>query len=98
MSEENYIRGSGGLKRAIFGGPKNQEDANTLFSSAKAKVIDLISEGEISGLINGKKSVFSKKNMYFHDFAISTIGRLQTTPDHIGFPTICLSAHNSFHI
>ena len=58
MSEETYIRGSGGIKRAIFGGPKNQEDANTLFSSAKAKVVDLISEGEISGLINGKKSVF----------------------------------------
>ena len=55
MSEETYIRGSGGIKRAIFGGPKNQEDANTLFSSAKAKVVDLISDGEISGVNNGKK-------------------------------------------
>ena len=52
-----YIRGSGGWRRKTFG-PHNEEDANTLFSTAKAKVIDLISEGEISGLINGKKSVF----------------------------------------
>ena len=52
MSTENHIIGYGG------GGDKNQEDQNTLFSSAKGKVIDLISEGEIGGLLNGKKSVF----------------------------------------
>ena len=50
MSTENHIIG--------YKGDKNIEAENTLFSSAKAKVIDLISEGEISGLINGKKSVF----------------------------------------
>ena len=56
MSEETYIRGEGGWWRKTFGGPTT--DDNTLFSSAKAKIVDLISEGEISGLINGKKSVF----------------------------------------
>ena len=56
MNEENYIigykKGGGG------GGAGGQEDQNTLFSTAKGRVVDLLSEGEISGLLNGKKSIY----------------------------------------
>ena len=53
MSEQDYIIG---YKKGGSGG--GQEDQNTLFSTAKGRVVDLLSEGEISGLLNGKKSIF----------------------------------------
>ena len=54
MSEETYIIGY----KKDGSGEGGQEDQNTLFSTAKGRVVDLISEGEISGLLNGKKSIF----------------------------------------
>jgi len=54
MSEQDYIIGYGGKDKGGHG----QEDQNTLFSTAKGRVVDLLSEGEISGLLNGKKSIF----------------------------------------
>ena len=56
MSEQDYIIGYGGGKNGKGSG--GQEDQNTLFSTAKGRVVDLLSEGEISGLLNGKKSIF----------------------------------------
>jgi len=53
MSEQDYIIG---YKKG--GGGGGQEDQNTLFSTAKGRVVDLLSEGEISGLLNGKKSIY----------------------------------------
>lgn len=55
MSEQNWIRGSGGKGG---GGSAPTEDDNTLFSAAKARLIDLVSEGEIVGLLNAKKSIY----------------------------------------
>ena len=55
MSEQDYIIGYGGKDS---GGGGGQEDQNTLFSTAKGRSVDLLSEGEISGLLNGKKSIF----------------------------------------
>jgi predicted phage tail protein len=45
-------KGGGGSARAA------QEDPNTLQSIAYAQVLDLISEGEIGGLVDGLKSVY----------------------------------------
>ena len=59
MRESEWIRGSGGGgKGKDKGSSSPKEDDNTLFSASKARVIDLVSEGEIVGLINGAKSIF----------------------------------------
>ena len=56
MSESEWIRGSGG--KGGGGGQSPKEDDNTLFSASKARIIDLVSEGEIVGLLEGSKSIF----------------------------------------
>jgi len=43
------------------GGSAAVEADNTLFSASKAKIIDLVSEGEIQGLVNGNKSIYIDK-------------------------------------
>ena len=59
MSQEEHIIGyKGGGKGGGGGSGGGTEDQNTLFSKAKGRVVDLLSEGEISGLLNGKKSIF----------------------------------------
>jgi predicted phage tail protein len=50
------VRGSGGGKGG--GGTAPSEDDNTLFSEATARIVDVVSEGEIIGLVNGSNSVF----------------------------------------
>jgi hypothetical protein len=50
--EETLIVGAGGK------GSEPQEAPNTLFSSAKAEILDLVSEGEVEGLINGAQSIY----------------------------------------
>ena len=57
MSEQDWIRGAGGGGKG-GGGSAPKEDDNTLFSAAKARVVDLISEGEIVGLLNAEKSIY----------------------------------------
>lgn len=47
-----------GAKKSGGSGRVAQEAANTLKSKQEAEVIELISEGEIEGLVNGVKSVF----------------------------------------
>jgi predicted phage tail protein len=56
MSNKDWIRGAGGGKGGSGGAPK--EDDDTLFSESKARVIDLLSEGEIVGLLNAEKSIY----------------------------------------
>ena len=54
------IQGSkgGGGKGGGGGASAPSEDDNTLFSESTARLIDLVSEGEIGGLINAKQSIF----------------------------------------
>jgi hypothetical protein len=51
---ELVVRGSGG------GGAKKsgESDANTLRSKARARMVEVISEGEIEGLVDGAKSIY----------------------------------------
>ena len=59
MKEIDLIRGAGGGGgKGGGGGSAPKEADNTLFSAAKARIIDLISEGEIQGLVNGDKSIY----------------------------------------
>jgi len=64
MSESEWIRGSGGGGGGGGGGKGGGgsrspiEDDDTLFSVSKARIIDLVSEGEVVGLINGAKSIY----------------------------------------
>jgi predicted phage tail protein len=58
-----FIAGSGGGGGGKGGGGGSQqrtptEEASSLFSASYAKVVDLLSEGEISGLKDGLKSVY----------------------------------------
>ena len=50
------IQGAGGGGKGGGGAPK--EDDDSLFSDSKARVIDVISEGEIIGLINSEQSIY----------------------------------------
>ena len=54
-----YIIGSGGGGKGGGGGGRTpHEDKDNLDSKQFAKVLDLISEGEIEGLVDGAKSIF----------------------------------------
>lgn len=52
------IRGSGGGGKGGGGGRAAREAADTLRSKQYARVVDVVSEGEIAGLVNGFKSVY----------------------------------------
>ena len=54
----NLIIGSGGGGKGGGGGGSPTEARDNLDSKQFAKVLDLISEGEIGGLVNGAKSIF----------------------------------------
>lgn len=56
-SNEPLIYGSGGGGKG-GGGRAAKEDPNTLKATQFAEVIDLISEGEIVGLVDGSKSIY----------------------------------------
>ncbi|WP_431854316.1 TipJ family phage tail tip protein [Azospirillum sp.] len=51
------VRGSGGGGKD-GGGSGATEDPNTLQSRATARIIDLLGEGEIAGLVDGAKSIY----------------------------------------
>ena len=51
---KNYVAGAGGGSK----GSKQSNDKNTLFSIASLQVLDLISEGQIGGLVDGAKSIY----------------------------------------
>ena len=67
------IHGSGGGGVSKGGGGSQQrtptEDPSSLFSASYAKIVDLVSEGEIYGLKNGLKSI------YFNNTPVQKIGR-----------------------
>lgn len=54
----NFIVGGGGAGKAGGGGGGISEDPDTLVSVQQARFIDLISEGEIVGLVNGDRSIY----------------------------------------
>lgn len=59
MSKSKYIQGSGGGGKSGGGTTRvAQEAADSLRSQQFARVVDLVSEGEIDGLINGLQSVY----------------------------------------
>lgn len=59
MKKFTVISGAGGGGKNGGGGSHvGQEEADSLQSIAYAQVLDLISEGEIEGLVNGLKSVY----------------------------------------
>lgn len=60
MAEKENIIGAGGGGKGGGGGSARVavESPNTLQSKQYARVIDLVSEGEIGGLVNGLKSVY----------------------------------------
>ena len=57
MSIYNVIQGSGGGGKGGGGGAPKEDD-DSLFSAATARTVDLVSEGEIVGLLDGEKSIY----------------------------------------
>lgn len=53
MAKIKHIVGRGG-----GGSSGGHEDSDTLFSKSKLKVIELLGEGEIEGLVDGEKSIY----------------------------------------
>ncbi len=59
MTEKlKQLRGAGGGGKGGGGGGGFSEGPNTLDSGSTASIIDLLSEGEIQGLVNGNQSIF----------------------------------------
>ena len=58
MSERLPITGGGGGGKSGGSSGGLKEEADNLKSSAYAQVLDLISEGEIGGLVDGLKSIY----------------------------------------
>lgn len=59
MQAKKYITGAGGMFGGGGGGKGgDKSDPNTLRSNATIRIIDLLGEGEIKGLVDGSKSVF----------------------------------------
>ena len=92
MTETKYIAGSGGGKGGGGGaGRSPTEESDSLQSVQFAKVLDLISEGEIQGLDDGNKSIFlddtpiedANGNNNFSGFTVVTRVGTQTQT-HIG--------------
>lgn len=52
------VYGAGGGKSGSAGGGTPQEAPNTLQSRETARIIDILSEGEIEGFVDGDKSIF----------------------------------------
>ncbi len=79
MSEQDWIRGAGGGGKGGGGGAATEAD-DTLFSASKARVVDLLSEGEIVGLLAAEKSIYlddtplkdSAGNLNFDDVSYAT--------------------------
>jgi len=68
MKDLKLIRGAGGGGKGGGGGSRPaEEDPNTLFSATKARIVDLVSEGEIVGLVNGAKSIFINETPLAND-------------------------------
>ena len=98
----NPILGAGGSSSGGKGGGSGgsqrtpTEAANSLFSTSYAKLIDLVSEGEIEGLVNGMKSIYidntplqNSDNSYnFQNVTVYTRDGTQTQDQIPGFDDI----------
>ena len=79
MSDKDWIRGSGGGGKGGGGGSPTEDD-DSLFSASKARTVDLVSEGEIIGLLDAEKSIYlnetplkdSADNLNFEDVTYAT--------------------------
>ena len=84
----------GGGGGASYSPPTTADD--TLASKAYARVLDLISEGEIEGLANGNQSIFfngtplinSSNNPNFQGYTVSTRSGTQNQTFIQGFPSV----------
>lgn len=97
MSKSNIIQGSGGGGKSGGGSTRvAQEAPDSLRSKQFARVVDLVSEGEIGGLKNGLESVFlddtpiQNPNGTFNFDGVSFASRNGTqNQSHIpGFPSV----------
>lgn len=92
----NTIQGSGGGKGGGESARVAQEAPDSLQSRQYAKVLDLVSEGEIGGLVNGLQSIFindtalQNENGTYNFSGISVDGRVGTQSQTYlsGFPSI----------
>ena len=57
MSTYNVTQGYGGGGKGGGGGAPKEDD-DSLFSSSKARTVDLVSEGEVVGLLDAEKSIY----------------------------------------
>lgn len=96
MSRPVHIKGRKGGKSGGGSARAAVEAPNTLRSKSVARVIDLISEGEIVGLVNGLKSVYlddtavqNENGSYnFQGFTINTRNGLPDQEYVSGFPQV----------
>jgi hypothetical protein len=86
--------GGGGSKGGGGGARTPVEATDTLRSVQFARVLDLISEGEVEGLVDGMKSIFlddvpiqnADDSFNFTGVSISTVNGTQSQPHIPGFP------------
>lgn len=96
MTSYQPIEGAGGGKGGGGSARTPREEPNTLRSTSKARIIDMIGEGPIVGLVNGLQSVFFDDTPLEDDdgnanFAGVTVHTRDGYPDqdHIaGFPSV----------
>ncbi|MGQ7245508.1 TipJ family phage tail tip protein [Salinicola sp. V024] len=96
MGAYNDITGRKGGKGGGGSGRVAQEDPNTLRSNSVARIIDLLGEGPIEGLVDGAKSIFFDETpLQADDGSWNVSGVNYTTraglpdQDHIaGFPSV----------
>lgn len=62
QSETRVIEGAGGGGKG--GGSAPREAADSLFSNSTGQVVDLLSEGEIEGLVGGKEGLYYNETPY----------------------------------
>jgi hypothetical protein len=91
-----HIIGAGGGKDGESGGRSPVESPDSLRSKQYARVIDLVSEGEIEGLVDGLKSVYldgtpiqnADGSYNFKDVSLITRTGTQAQSPIPGFPTV----------
>jgi hypothetical protein len=64
------IQGSGGGGKGGGSSHTPSEAANNLFSNSTGSIVDLISEGEIEGLVNGNESIYYNQTALYSDALI----------------------------
>lgn len=92
LNKVQAIEGYGGKSKSKSRTPREAKD--TLFSEEYARIIDLISEGEIKGLVNGLKSIYLDEtplqnkdgSFNFEDVTVSTRLGTQAQEPIKGFP------------